>query len=148
MKIILLLLPITTFSQQGKLDSLKQALQVATTDSVRYSLSSELIRNYTESNSDSALFYAEQCLLLAEKYNRKLDEASILDVKGYILMKLGKAGESLKCFLNAVKIAEDPANEGNTWYQYKNFGPHQMRLYILANVHHGWGHLMGSVDVE
>ncbi len=144
--LLLLLLPTLAFSQQGNPDSLKHALQIATTDSARYMISSQLADYYTEDKRDSALYYSEKRLSLAEKNNHPLDVAAALDIKGYILMHLGKDGESLKCFLQAIKIAENPANENKTWYQDKNSTPRKIRLEILLNIHHVFGHLMGNTD--
>ncbi len=148
-KILLsLLLPTVAFSQQSNPDSLKQSLRTAGTDSARFMTSFKLASYYVEDNRDSALYYTDKCLALAEKNNHPLDVAAALDYKGYILMHLGKDGESLKCFLRAIKIAEDPANENTTWQYDRNFSARKKRIEILLSIHHDLGHLMGRTDID
>ena len=139
----LILLPFLAFSQNKSPDSLQNALKIAKTDSARYMICKILVRYYTEKNWDSALYYAEKSVSIAETNNHSLDVASALDGKGYILMHLGKVGESLRCFLKAIPLAENAANENKTWKRYANFTPRKTRLDILSNLHHDFGHLMG-----
>jgi two-component system NtrC family sensor kinase len=141
---LLFTIPISVNAQQVKPDSLKQVLKNAVTDSVRFIISIDLSFYYVENNRDSALQYAEEALLLARKNNKQLDEARLLDHKGYILMHLGKLPESFQCFPQALKIAEDPESENRTWGD-KNFTPRKFRLFVLENIHHDFGHLMGEI---
>ena len=143
--LLLLIISISVNAQQGYPDSLKHALKNASTDSARYSISSTLVSYYIEENRDSALYYIEEALLLAKKNNKQLDEASSFDVKGYILMHLGKLPESYQCFPTALKIAENPENENKTWHRVTILTPHKLRLTVLANLHHDFGHLMGAI---
>ena len=147
--LLLFLSPIIAFSQKENSDSLKYILRTVTTDSARFTTCYKLAFYYLEANRDSGLYFSDKCLALAEKNNHPLDVAVALDSKGYILMHLGKGGESLKCFLKAIKIAEDPANENTTWWLYdKIFTPHKKRIEILLNIHHDLGHLMGMTDTD
>ena len=143
--VALLIISISVNAQRGYPDSLKQALKNASTDSARYSISNTLVSYYIEDNRDSALYYVEEALLLAQKNNKQLDEASCFDVKGYILMHLGKLPESYQCFPAALKIAENPENEDKTWYRNTSSTPHKVRLIVLENIHHDFGHLMGAI---
>jgi signal transduction histidine kinase/uncharacterized protein (DUF2164 family) len=143
--LLLLIISISANAQKGYLDSLKQKLKIAFTDSVRYDIQNKIITYYIEDKRDSALYYAEEALLLAKRYNKKLDEASSLDIKGYILMHLGKLSESYRCFLVAQEIAKNPENENKTWNKATGFTPRKVRLTVLENIHHDFGHLMGSI---
>ncbi len=143
--LLLLLIPALGMAQQSHLDSLKKALHAARTDSARYLRLSDINDYYAELNRDSALYYGDQALAIAKKNGQLLDEASTLDGKGYILMHLGKFPESLECFQQALKLAEDPKNE-NSWGRFKNYAPHRMRISNLASIHHDIGHLMGATN--
>ena len=72
---LLLLLPFfaKAQTQQKTLDSLKQALRLATIDSSRYIIADKLSLMYSESNSDSSLHYSQIALSVAEKNNMTLD---------------------------------------------------------------------------
>ena len=111
--LLLLLISISVNAQQVNPDSLKQALINAFTDSARYNISMSLASYYTEDKRDSALHYVKDALLLAKNNKKKLDEAYSLNMRGYILMHLGKLPESYQCFPEALKIAENPDNENN-----------------------------------
>ncbi len=144
--LLLLLISINVVGQQNNADSLKRVLKTAQTDSAVYGIQSSLVYYYTEVNRDSALYYADKCIMLAKKNNKTLDEARSLDLKGYVLMHLGRLPESYECFPVALKIAEDPENENKTWSRDTSSNPRKMRLEVLANVHHDFGHLMGTID--
>ncbi len=145
-----MLIPAFSMAQQNQIDSLKKALKTARTDSARYSILSGLVYYYIENNRDSSIHYSEKALSIAIKNNKALEEATTLDHKGYGLMQLGKYPESLGCFQQALKLAEDPENENKTWTvnftELKNFTPHKNRLQILSNIHHDFGHLMGVTN--
>jgi len=134
----------TLIAQQLEANSLKKQLQEAATDSVRYDKSMELVNFYTEINTDSAVFYAENAIKIARKNNKKMEEAFSLDSKGYNLMHLGKFSESLQCYLPAFKIAEEEANENLTWFSDKKISRKTNRINILISLHHDFGHLMGA----
>jgi two-component system, NtrC family, sensor kinase len=143
--LLILIIPISVNAQQVNPDSLKQALTHAATDSARFIISDILINYYQENNRDSALHYAEKALLIARKNNKQLDEAISLDHKGYVLMHLGKLPESYQCFPPALKIAEDPESENKTWRRDTIFTPRKYRLFVLENIHHEFGHLIGAI---
>ena len=147
---LLLLLPFFTKAQPqlNKADSLKNALSVATTDSVRFDLMYQLGSYYSEDKRDSAVFYLDKAFELATKYKNTLDAAIILDSKGYVLMHMGKLPQSLQCFLEAVKIAENPDNENKSFVKASKGEAKKTRLSILANIHHDWGHLMGNINKD
>ena len=108
--------------------------------------------DYIEINSDSSLHYSEKALSIATKNNKALEEATTLDRKGYGLMGLGKYPESLGCFQQALKLAEDPENENKTWTV--NFTElkilHRIKIafkFFQNTIHHcDFGHLMGATN--
>jgi len=141
--LLLLFLNVSGFSQQSYPDSLKQALYSSLSDSARFIIATTLLIYYQEENRDSAMHYADFARSIAKKNNRTLDEANALDNKGYILMHQKNFPESFQNLQQALSIAENPENEGKTW----NFSGHSLktktRLFILANIHHDLGHLIG-----
>ena len=147
---LLLWLPFLLHAQSLKnnADSLRNALSNATTDSARFDLMNQLSIHYLEDKRDSSVYYLDKVLELAKKNNYTLDVARTLDSKGYVLMHSGKLPQSLKCFFEAVKIAENPDNENKSFYKKSKEGAKKYRLKILASIHHDWGHLMGSINLD
>ncbi|HOZ69503.1 MAG TPA: ATP-binding protein [Chitinophagaceae bacterium] len=147
---LLLLLPFFIQGQSFKstADSLRMALASATTDSARFEIAFNLMTFYQESKRDSSVYYAEKSMSIARQNNLMLDVATALDGKGYSLMHMGKLTQSLQCFLEAVKIAEDPKNDNKTFYRKTKAEASKFRLTTLANIHHDWGHLMGSINLD
>jgi len=144
-----MLIPALGIAQQSQIDSLKKALKTAHTDSARFPILFILGLNYDETNRDTSLYYCDRALAVAKKNNQPLAEASCLSMKGYALMHLGKYPESLGCLQQASKLAEDPENENKTWallLPISQNTPHNTRIAILANIHHNYGHLMGSTN--
>ncbi|MDP9080407.1 MAG: ATP-binding protein [Bacteroidota bacterium] len=144
-KILLLLLtPLRTLAQQSKPDSLKQALQIAKTDSARFIALSALSDYYSEDKRELSFNYAEQCQALARKNGKALDEALALDGKGYESMHLNKFPESFKYLQQGLAIASDAKNEGKTWLADKKTTPYNYRINLVADIRHSIGHLMGA----
>ncbi|MEZ5196796.1 MAG: ATP-binding protein [Bacteroidales bacterium] len=141
--LLLLFLKVSGFSQQSYPDSLKQALYSSLSDSARFTIATTLLIYYQEENRDSALYYADFALSIAKKNNHTLDEANALDNKGYILMHQKNFPESFQNLQQALSIAERPENEGKTWNPSEHSLKTKTRLFILANIHHDLGHLIG-----
>lgn len=144
----LLLLPILVSSQiqHNKLDSLHITLKYAENDSVQMEAYQKLNWYYQEVNRDSAIYYSDHALPIAKQLNLKLHEAEILDSKAYIYMHLGNYPKSLETFLQALKIAQDPSSEKDTYNLSRNsirLTPRNYRLTILSSIHHNMGHLNG-----
>ena len=144
--ILLLLLPAFACAQQNLTDSLRQALRNAPVDSIRYNLNVKLHDLYEEKNLDSALYFAEQALLIARKNNKKLAEAAALNSKGYQLRNIGKYGESLQCLMEALTITENPASEKNNWSFGSSRSSMNARLLILSVTHHMYALLMQATQ--
>lgn len=143
---LLLLLPGFAKAQYSEknLDSLHFALKNAANDTVRMDAYFRLGLFYNEINLDSSLFYLNQSIPIAQKLKLKINEASALDNKGYMLMQLGNYPKSLESSLQALKIAEDPASEKYTWNLPKGRTPRNERLDALGCTHHEMGHLYGA----
>ena len=140
--VLLLLLPAFIIAQQLP-DSLRNAYLHAREDSTRYIAAKYLYDYYEESNRDSALYYAEEDLMLARRHKEKLAEAYYLDNKAYQLIGLGKYADALKHVLEAFKIVEDPKNEmQETWILFSHSFNGNKRLLILAYTHHMFAILM------
>src|SRR4051794_12423368 len=114
----LLWLPVFTSAQanQAQLDSLRNALVHAANDTVRMDIYSNISDFYGESNRDSAIYYINQSLVLAQQLKLKLNEAIYLDGNAYELMHLRDYSKSLQASLKALKIAEDPESEKQIWH--------------------------------
>ncbi len=141
--LLLLLLPAITTAQnqQKKIDSLHQALIRADNDTTRMNVNDYLAFAFTEYNSDSALYYYSQAAVLADKLSLKIEELSELDMKAYILSTRRNYPASLATFLQAKKIAEDPASEKNILHTGKNETPRKKRLSWLGWIYNDIGPL-------
>ena len=141
LKIFLFLwLPILALAQQSTLDDLKHQLANSQNDSGRYEIYGKLSDFYIERKIDSALFFMEQCLLLARKNNKKLNEASSLNGKGLCLRHMGRYSEALQCYLEGFEIAQDAKSEKDFWpLPLWMFAPDKTarssRLIVLGNLH-------------
>ena len=146
----LTLISLSLVAQQSKYDSLKRVVTTTASDSTKYITLMVLYSSYREDNRDSALYYVQKALVLAKQNKKSLDEAHALGAKGYILSHLGKYGESFKCFQEAFKIAENPANEIVSWSNWGKIPAslplHEGRLYILTSIHNSIGLLYGRTD--
>jgi len=146
--VLLLFFPVLSIAQEKYIDSLKSVYRNTSTDSVRYVAGRAIYYYYEELNRDSALFYAEQNLLLAQKNNKSLAEAASLDIKGYQLLHQGKYAASLQSLLQAFKISEDTSNDKEETWPLVTVepSPGKSRLLILAITHHMFGILMEQTE--
>ncbi|MDB5144007.1 MAG: hypothetical protein JWQ66_2720, partial [Mucilaginibacter sp.] len=146
--LLLLLIPVLANGQQPLPDSITKALRTAANDSLKYKANHQAYLYFEEINTDSALYYNENCLLLSEKDNKKLVTARCLASNGYLLTGKGQYAEALKNLLQAFAIAEDPRNASNSWftengwYTNRKYSPEQTRLFVLALTHHMYAILM------
>jgi hypothetical protein len=85
-KIILFILcPFLVNAQQSLTDSLINALKNSPDGQIRYKIAKDIYNVYEESNRDSALYYAEQGLLIAQRNHYKAAESMSLSNKAYQL---------------------------------------------------------------
>ena len=132
--ISLLLLPSFIAGQQENpyLNSLYRSLSVATNDTARMEVCSNLGSYYILEDRDSAGFYLEKALPVAVRLNLKLDEASILNKMGIILMQQEKFSKSLEYYLKAINIAKDPSIEKTIWHLSPGQSPTNARMLELS----------------
>jgi two-component system, NtrC family, sensor kinase len=141
------LYPLLANAQQGLADSLKNALRNTPDGPVRYGISRDIYSIYEESNRDSALYYAGQGLLIAQRSHHKAAEAMSLASKGYQLTQLGRFANSLECLQQAFVIAEDPLTENGPYWDLSALGfKGNNRLLALSYTHHMFAILMLRTD--
>lgn len=87
-------------------DSLRLLLQQNVNDTVRMAAYRELGVFYLDINLDSALYFIEKDLPLAQKLQLKLWEADAWDLTALMLNSQGNYARSLKAYNEALKIAE------------------------------------------
>jgi two-component system NtrC family sensor kinase len=142
--LLLFIVPASFHAQMSVLDSLKNSLRSVSADSSKLNTLSDIIYEYSEINWDSATFYADMALPICRSNKWLLSEAFILNIKGYVLMKKRMYPESYVCFQSAFVIAEDPSNQNKINPGLVDIMSSDPRLSILANIHHDFGHLMGT----
>ncbi len=144
--LLLMQLSVRGKAQQKVIDSLHEAFFKVEDDSTKYQMLNAFYTYFQEINRDSALYYAEQQIVLARKNNSPLLECFGLNIKAYQLTHLGRFGEALKIFLAAIKIEEDPITEKTIKWLPSNTTPLKTRLRILAATRANFGHLMKYTD--
>ncbi|MFZ9386796.1 MAG: ATP-binding protein, partial [Chitinophagaceae bacterium] len=138
-----LLITFSATAQKSSIDGEKRKL--GTDDSVSFYKYFDLGYYYSTKNWDSALYYTRKSKLIAQKNNKKLNEALAMDSEGYIQYRLNNLTESYQLFLSAFKIAENPKNKKLAWYRGINnetLTPNVFSKYVLMNIHLDFGHLM------
>ena len=128
-----------------KADSLKKVLITAKTDSTRFTILKSLTDSYIGRNYDSAEKYNTIQIPIAQKNNQILAEAYSYDYRSYILYNKRKWSEAYINLQSALKLAENPAIEKNSW-KFKDEPPtHLLRLRIIDNVHLIEGYLFAQI---
>ena len=144
-----------SFGQRRVIDSLRQALSKADNDTLRLQILGNLSDAFTEIRYDSALHYGELELDMARKLHFKLNESYALQQMGYALTNQGDFPQSLRMFLAAITIAEDPASEERVLPDQYDYGeivyarattPHEKRLDNLGRLHLYVGILYTNVE--
>ncbi len=134
----------TTLSGAKKLDRLQLALRNAANDTVRMDAYYNLALYYLEINRDSAVYYDDKSIALAQQLGLKLDEAASLSDRGYMLIALGNYPSALESLSEAMKIAENPASEKSALPFLRGQTPHDSRLYNLGLIELHLGQLYGA----
>jgi two-component system NtrC family sensor kinase len=140
----IVLLPLAVSAQP---DSLERAFRTTPDGQDRFILARFIYNYYEETNRDSALFYANEGLAVAQRSNHKIAAGYSLVNKSYQLIGLGRLGAALQCILQAFAIAEDPKNETDPHWDITtaNF-PGNNRLLVLSYAHHMYGLLMVATE--
>ena len=139
--LLTLFITATSFAQLSKIDSLRNALNTATHDSIRLTSIAGLANYYQATNSDSMIFHATKGLSLARKNKQSLHEGNFLTYKGFALRQKGEYAATLKSFLQAFEILQNPASEKNAYGLGKEL-PAEYRLNRLSFAHQIYGGLM------
>src|SRR5258705_13998008 len=90
-------------AQQNTIDSLHQLLATAKEDTTRINLLNRLSRVFTDSKPDSALIYANDALLSAEKIGYSNGEITALRYKSVVLMITANYSQALEIGLTVLK---------------------------------------------
>jgi len=136
--ILFLLLPAFSIAQESQYDRLKLELKNAPNDTLRMAFYTELSGYYFQRKVDSAFYFNEQSLLLAQKLKMRLWEAWTLSNKGDILKVMRNYSGSYQSLLQGLKIAEDPECEKSFWrwrFMPKEVTPRINRLEALVFLH-------------
>ncbi len=124
-------------------DSLRSAFNNAPDGPLKFSAGSKIYSYYQELNRDSALFYADQQLLIARNHQNKIAEGVALVSKSYQLMGLGRFADALSCLQEAFTISENVKNEkGEHWEYFLTPFEGNSRLLLLSYTHHIYALLM------
>jgi two-component system NtrC family sensor kinase len=141
--ILFILYPLWINAQPGLADSLKNALKNLPDGQARYRVSRDIYSIYEESNRDSALYYAEQGVLIAQASHHKAAESLSLTNKGYQLTQLGRFADALQCLQQSFAIAEDRRIEKEPYWDVSTLGfKGNSRLLALSYAHHIFAVLM------
>jgi len=119
-------------------DSLYSVFKQTDNDSVKMEISKILSNYYLTKDRDSAIYFSEQYLAAAIKLKKPLHQASALNILSYALYRLGNYSKSFLAANDALKLAEDPANEktvvtGEEFYIISD--PHKARLALTASIY-------------
>jgi len=144
---LLLLLPAFVQAQQQhkQLDSLRMAAANAANDTIRMDVYDQLADYFYEINADTSLLYAEKELQIARQLHLKIYEANALTHQGYDFTSLNNYPKALEAFLEAQKIAEDPASEKTVWHFSNSQTPLEVRISILNTNQYLLGILYATV---
>jgi hypothetical protein len=93
---LLILFPFFVNAQQSLVDSLRNNIITAPDGPLRFKAARDIYTYYEELNRDSALYYAELQVLIAQNNHHKLAEAYGLIQKGYQLTGLGRFADALQ----------------------------------------------------
>jgi signal transduction histidine kinase len=139
--LLTLFITATSYAQQSKIDSLRNALNTASHDSIRLRSITNIYQYYEATNNDSTLFYTTKGLSLARKNKQSLYEGRFLVAQAAALRQKGDYAATLKNLLQAFEILQNPASEKNA-YGLGNMTPAEFRLNRLDWAHNTYGVLM------
>jgi len=101
------IIPIPSFAQNKKIDSLKTALNIAPNDSNKVSLLNELCREYRHFNPATAIQYSRQAITLSEQIGFKKGIANSLQNIGIVYSYQGDYVKMLDYYLQSLKVYEE-----------------------------------------
>ena len=140
--------PTWGFIESNQVDSIKRQLNNAPNDTIKMSACRLLAFYYQEIKPDSAIYYHQQQLALAEKLNIKMWQADANQQIGFLFNRTGNLLKSYEHFVEAFKIAENPANESSNWQPWKfsnSKNLHDARLAIIAMSCNDYGNFYATI---
>jgi signal transduction histidine kinase len=111
-----------------RVDSLKNELLKASTDSSRIVILRELSGGIRFSDAQTSLAYSDSALMLAEKNNFNRHYAVILSLKGATLLEIGKIPESLAAQFESLRISQEVKDTANLAITLNRIGNTYMEL--------------------
>src|SRR5262245_14498290 len=105
---LILVFSLTVAAQTVNIDSLKKQMEKTRNDTMRYIQLDALAQSYQETKPDSAFYYHRKTLEVVRKLQLKLEEASTLGKMAYSQQEMGNYPASLKTYLSAIELANDP----------------------------------------
>ncbi len=96
----------TAFAQKAVIDSLHQAFQATTNDTLKLVLSQRLSWEWMNINSDSSIAYANRYQQFAQNFGYTVNEADALRLKGFNYFYLGNHARSLEILLDGLKVLQ------------------------------------------
>ncbi|NOX46753.1 MAG: hypothetical protein GXO89_07230 [Chlorobi bacterium] len=97
------------------MDNRRYTLKYSANDTLKLLASRELGFHFHEVNRNSAVYFHTQQLHLAERLDFKLWQADALDLLGFMTSQPGNYPVSLRYFLKALRIAQNPLNFVNNF---------------------------------
>lgn len=131
-------------AQEANVDSLLTELNKTQNDTLKLVINIQLSDAYSEKNPDSAYYFAEKGIVLAQNLKFKLEEAHALQEMGYAQMNKGYHPQALQSFFNGMLIVKDPASEKNiippnypepNEFSDRSSSPYQQRIYQICRAH-------------
>jgi signal transduction histidine kinase len=132
---LLLLIPVSSYAQTNRIDSLQQLLKTETKDTSRAMLLADLAYAYLYSKPDTSLLLAQQALLLSKKEGYTKGEALSLNIIGGVFLTTGNYPKALEAYLQSLKKSESIGDKvaiakatGNIGTVYTSQGDYRQSL--------------------
>ncbi len=118
------------YAQQGYLDSLKNALDTATTPQIQSQLSAKIGNEYYKKQTylDSAYFYVNQAYTLAKNNKLIKEQAAALSIRGNVNSYFGDHNIAINDYKEAVKLFYKLKDAHNLFGNYNNMGASYFEL--------------------
>jgi tetratricopeptide (TPR) repeat protein len=143
--ILLIALPIFSFSQQNKIDSLKHFLQTNKKDTTKINTLIALCKEYKDYDYTIAIKYGHKALALARQLNEKKAEATSLNLIAGIYIYQGEYSKAMSFLMEALKIEETINNKLLTANVLNNIGNVH---YYQQNLKEAIVYYHKSLDIE
>ncbi|MEH0154052.1 tetratricopeptide repeat protein [Limibacter armeniacum] len=109
--VLLLLLTFLAFSvnaaNDSKLDSLKMELTVATEDTLKARILSDIVSQYMENDTDSAEIYSDQAIKLLESISPSIYLAKAYSARGTLLIHKGYYFQAVDYLMKSLQLFEE-----------------------------------------